>query len=109
MAGLLNASSLMMCPHGGTVQAITSNTRTQAAGDFVLRQSDTFQVAGCPFNVAGVPHPCVQVEWVQPAASSQVIGDFTLTEESLGLCIAADAAVQGTVLINLTQPRVAGQ
>jgi hypothetical protein len=109
MAGLLNASSLMMCPHGGTVQATTNNSRTQAAGDFVLRQSDTFQVAGCSFNVAGAPHPCVQVEWVQPAASSQVIGDFTLTEESVGLCIAADAAVQGTVLINLTQPRVAGQ
>jgi hypothetical protein len=109
MAGFLNAVSVMMCPHGGTVQAVTSNTRTQAAGDFVLRQSDTFLVVGCPFVIGIVPHPCVQVQWVQPAAKSQVIGDFTLTEESVGLCIAPDEAVQGTVLIVFTQPRVAGQ
>jgi hypothetical protein len=109
MAGLLNSSSVMMCPHGGTVQATTTNARAQAAGGFLLRPSDTFLVAGCPFNVAGAPHPCVQVQWVQPALQSQVIGDFTLTEQSVGLCIAADAAVQGTVLITFTQPRVAGQ
>jgi hypothetical protein len=108
MAGLLNASSVLMCPHGGTVQVITSNTRTKAAGDFVLRQSDTFLVAGCPFFVGLLPHPCVQVQWVQPAMQSQAVGDFTLTEQSVGLCTAADQAVQGTVLIVFTQPRVAG-
>ncbi len=58
-------------------------------GDFLVRSSDTFLIAGCPFVVGIVPHPCVQVQWVQPAARSQVIGDFTLTEESVGLCIAA--------------------
>ena len=36
-------------------------------------------------------------------------GDFTLTEESVGLCVAVDQAVQGTVLIVFTQPQVAGQ
>jgi hypothetical protein len=91
------------------VTAITSNTRVKAAGDFVLRSSDTFLIAGCPFILGLVPHPCVQVQWVQPAEQSQVMGDFTLTEESVGLCVAADQAVQGTVLILFTQPQVAGQ
>ena len=88
---------------------ITSNTRVKAGGDFVVRSSDTFVIAGCPFVLGLVPHPCVQVQWVQPAARSQAGGDFTLTEESVGLCVAADQAVQGTVLIMFTQPQVAGQ
>jgi hypothetical protein len=109
MPGLLNASTVMMCPHGGTVTAITSNTQVKAGGDFALRQSDTFLVAGCPFLIVLVPHPCVQVQWVQPAARSQVGGDFTLTEASVGLCVAGDQAVQGTVLIVVTQPQVSGE
>jgi len=109
MAGLLNSSSMMMCPHGGMVQAVTSNTRAKAAGDFVLRASDTFLVTACPFIVGIVPHPCVQVQWVQPAMQSEAAGDFTLTEESVGLCVAADMAPQGTVMIVFTQPRVTGR
>jgi hypothetical protein len=107
MPGLLNTSSMMMCPHGGTVTAISSNTRTKAAGGFVLRSSDTFVIAGCAFNPV-VPHPCVQVRWIQPDTGSQVLGDFTLSEASVGLCVAADQAVQGAVLILFTQPQVAG-
>jgi hypothetical protein len=109
MAGLLNSSSVMMCPHGGTVSAVTANTRVKVAGDFVLRASDTFLIAGCPFILGLVPHPCVQVQWVQPAAQSQVLNDFTLTEDSVGLCVAADQAVQGTVQIVFTQPKVTGR
>jgi hypothetical protein len=108
MPGLLNSSSIMMCPHGGMVQAATSNTHTEAAGDFLLRSSDTFLISACPFILGLVPHPCVQVQWVQPAARSKAAGDFTLTEGSVGLCLAADMAPQGTVIIAFTQPRVAG-
>src|SRR4051812_45821108 len=108
MAGLLNTSSLMMCPHGGTVQATSTNTRAKAAGDFILRPSDVFLIAGCPFVAGVVPHPCVRVQWVVPAARVQAMGDFVLTEQSVGLCLAADAAPQGTVMIMFTQPRVSG-
>jgi hypothetical protein len=109
MPGLLNMSSVMMCPHGGQVQPISSNTRVQAAGDFVLRASDTFLVVGCPFILGLFPHPCMRVQWVQPADESQVLSDFTLTEASVGLCAAADQSVQGPVTIVFTQPRVSGQ
>ena len=108
MANLLNTSSLMLCPHGGTVSVISSNTKTKAAGDFVLRSSDTFLIAGCSFSLPP-PHPCVRVQWVQADTRSQVIGDSTLSEESVGLCVASDKAVQGTVLVSFTQPRVSGQ
>jgi hypothetical protein len=109
MAALLNVSSLLMCPHGGTVTAISANTRVKAAGDFLLRPSDTFTIAGCTLNVAGALHPCVQVQWVQPGLQSKAVGDPTLNEQSVGLCAAGDQAVQGTVLINFTQPRVTGR
>jgi hypothetical protein len=108
MAGLLNTSSVMMCPHGGMVSAISTNTRAQAAGGPILRASDTFTIAGCVLNVAGALHPCVQVRWVQPDARSRVLSDFTLSAQSVGLCVAADQAVQGTVIITFTQPRVSG-
>jgi hypothetical protein len=108
MPGLLNNSSIMMCPHGGTVQPTTSNTRVKAAGDFLLRSSDTFTIAACPFVLGTSPHPCVQVQWVQSDEQSQVMSGLTLSEESVGLCVAADQAVQGTVVIAFTQPRVAG-
>ena len=108
MAGLLTTSSSMQCPHGGMVKVISSDTRVQAVSSFVLRSSDTFTIAGCSFNLGITPHPCVLVQWVQPSLKSQAMGDFTLTEESLGLCVAADMAVQGTVLINFTQAQVSG-
>jgi hypothetical protein len=109
MAGLLNTSSIMMCPHGGTVSAITSNTQVMAAGDPLVRATDTFMIAGCPFVLGIVPHPCMQVQWVQPDTMSQAVSDFTLSEQSVGLCVAADMAVQGTVLITFTQPSVSGK
>ena len=108
MPDLLNTSSVMMCPHGGTVSAVTGNTRTSVGGAFALRQSDTFIISGCLFTTPVGSHPCVRVEWVQPSTRSQAMGDFTLNEASVGLCVAPDEAVQGTVLIVATQPRVAG-
>jgi hypothetical protein len=109
MAGLLNSSSVMMCPHGGTVSAVTSNTKVLAAGDQVLRASDTFVIAGCPFVIGFVPSPCVSVQWIAPDTQSQAVGDFTLSENSVGLCLAGTQAPQGTVLINFTQTQVSGQ
>lgn len=108
MPALLNASSVMMCPHGGTVTAVSANKRAQAAGGFLLRGSDTFTIAGCPFNIAGNLSPCVTVQWVQTDLQSQAMGDFTLNKASVGLCLAATQAPQGTVLITSTQPRVSG-
>jgi hypothetical protein len=107
MPGFLTSASVMMCPHGGNVQAISGNTQVMAAGAPILRASDTFIVAGCAFVIAGVPSPCVTVQWVQAAAQS-TIGDPTLTEASVGLCQAATQAVQGPVIIASTQPSAQG-
>lgn len=108
MPDLLTTASMLMCPHGGTVQIISANTQVMAGGEFVARSSDTFIIAGCTFNISGTPNPCVQVQWVQTVEQSQTLGDFNLNESSVGLCLAATQAPQGTVLINSTQSQVAG-
>jgi hypothetical protein len=108
MANLLNTSSVMMCPHGGTVSVTSSNTKAKAGGDFILRPSDTFTIAGCPLNISGSPHPCTSVKWVVSGLRSKAVSDATLNSDSVGLCLAADQAPQGTVLINSTQTQVSG-
>jgi hypothetical protein len=110
MGGLLTTASVLMCPHGGTVSIVSSNTQATAGGSPLVRPSDTFIIAGCPFTLPGpVPSPCVSVQWMQPDARSKAGGDFTLSEASVGMCLAATQAPQGTVLINTTQAKVTGQ
>jgi hypothetical protein len=109
MGGLLTDSSVLMCPHGGTVQIVTTDSKVQAASGFVVRSSDTFTIVGCPFTVGTAYHPCATVEWVLPSLRSKAVGDSTLTEDSIGFCQAADEAVQGLVQIVLAEARVTGQ
>ena len=109
MASLLTTSSQLMCPHGGTVMICTSSSSAQAAGSPIVRANDTFTVAGCPFTLGISPHPCVLVQWIQPAAQNQCGGDFVLTEQSVGMCLAADQAPQGTVQVVVAQPKAGGR
>lgn len=105
----LNVSSTLMCPHGGTVQIISSNTRVKAGGAFAALATDTFIVSGCPFQIPAVvpiPSPCVLVQWIVPDARSRVNGNFTLSQSSVGLCMSATGIPQGTVLVANTQPQV---
>ena len=107
MSGLLTQSSVLMCPHGGTVNAVTTNTRASAAGSPLLRASDTFLIAGCPFALPSGPHPCMTVQWLVTNLRSKAVGDFTLSDSSVGMCLAGDQAPQGTVIVT-TQARVKG-
>ena len=107
MPPLLTVASTLTCPHGGMVTATPGSVRAQAASP-ILRSSDTFVIAGCVFNVAGAPHPCVSVNWVQAATRVQHGGDFVLNQSSVGLCVAADQTPQGPVVIAETQASVSG-
>jgi len=109
MGNLLNTSSSMMCPHGASVSASSSNSVAKADGAFILRGSDTFTVSGCPFTLpSGTPHPCVRVQWIVTALMHKAAGDLCLTSDSIGLCLAADSAPQGPVQISNTQSKVKG-
>jgi hypothetical protein len=104
MAGLLNTASTLSCPHGGKVTGVPSSGRVSADGAPLLLATDTFMVAGCPF-VPVTPHPCVLVQWQLPAQRSTSGKIQTLTEASVGFCMAADGAIQGPVIVQATQQR----
>src|SRR6266545_3729677 len=107
MAGAsLYLSATLMCPHGGTVSIVTSNARAKGGGGYLVTQSDIFLVAGCAFNVAGAPSPCVTVKWMAADTAVTVGGAPTLSQGSVGLCLNAAQAPQGPVVIAATQPQV---
>jgi hypothetical protein len=107
MAAFLTVDSTLMCPHGGTIIGTPGSIRSQAQSP-VLRVSDTFLVAGCPFNVGGVPNPCVSVRWVQTATRVKHSGELTLNEQSVGLCVSGSQVAQGTAVISATQTEDSG-
>lgn len=110
-APLLTISSSLQCPHGGTVSIVSTNTNAKATDALVLA-SDTFTIAGCPFQIpigtGTVPHPCVKVQWTKTNLMTTVNGTPTLAQDSVGLCLAADQVPQGPVSIVQTQPLVSG-
>jgi hypothetical protein len=103
----LTAASTMMCPHGGTVIAAPSCTRTTIDAP-ILTVSDTFIIAGCAFTIGPAPSPCVAVQWTAPAASVTCCGSPALTAASIGLCLAATQAPQGAVIVAATQSMAEG-
>jgi hypothetical protein len=103
---LMHVGFTVMCPHAGQVSAITSNTRVTVSQQFVATLADTFPIAGCIFNVAGVPSPCVMVIWIVPATRVFVNGQPVILSISAGLC--QGPAPQGAPIVVVTQTRVQG-
>lgn len=106
MADFLTTASTMMCPHGGTIIATTTNTRAQASGAYVVRSSDTFTVAGCPFSNGATASPCSQVVWATQSLKNAV-GDHVLVQDSQGMCM-GPSGTQGTALVDQTQTEGSG-
>jgi hypothetical protein len=108
-APILQFGCTMMCPHGGQVQAVPSQTKVLLEGQPALLVSDTFLILGCPFVIGIVPSPCISVTWTAPAAQVQISGQPPLLQTSLGLCNSPAGAPQGTALISGVQTKVMAQ
>lgn len=109
MAGkALTVSSTLQCPHGGQVMISSGNAGIEAAGASLATASDQFTISGCPFQLPGpTPSPCVSVMWTLPDTRVRVNRAPTLSESSVGLCLSAAGAPQGTVLVVNTQQKAA--
>lgn len=107
---ILNQGCTIMCPHGGQATVVPGNTRVKVGGGFALLATDTFIVAGCPFTVPpGSPMPCLTIQWTAPATRDTVSGTPVLLQTSVGLCLNATNAPQGTAIVSGVQPRVTGE
>lgn len=106
---LLDAGTTIMCPHGGQVTVVPRAVRISLGGKPPLLVDDVATVAGCAFNVSGAPSPCLRVQWLMPATRVTIDSSPVLLSSSVGLCVNAGGAPQGTAIVSGFQIRVQGQ
>lgn len=105
MMRILDNLASYMCPHGGQVTIVTTNSRVKAEGSrYLLRVTDTFLVVGC--TLASIPSPpCVMVRWFNESKRVKVMGVPVLLESSVGLCLNPAGTPQGIVMVMGPQSR----
>jgi hypothetical protein len=102
----INVGATAMCPHGGQITVISSDTRVLASGTPVATLADQFVVAGCAFTVPpGKPQPCFNVQWTTPATRVLINGQPPILQSSTGLALSVDAIPGGPPIVTVTQLR----
>ncbi|QBE66509.1 hypothetical protein [Pseudoduganella lutea] len=107
MIPILTTASTVMCPHGGQALLITSNTDAVIAGAPALLQTDVHPIVGCPFTPVAYS-PCLTIQWVTGATQTSVRGVPMLLQNSVGLCLNAAQAPQGTAIVVQVQQQAKG-
>jgi hypothetical protein len=99
---ILTTASTVMCPHGGQAQLSTTNTDALIDGAPALLQTDLHPIVGCAFTPA-MYSPCLTIRWVSGATQTKVGAVPVLLQNSVGLCLNAAQAPQGTAIVAQTQ------
>ena len=107
MIPILTTTSTVVCPHGGMAQLVTTNTEALIDGAPALLQTDLHPIVGCPFTPV-VYTPCVSIRWVTAAAQTSVRNVPVLLQTSVGLCLNAAQAPQGTAIVVQVQQKATG-
>src|SRR3954471_2985905 len=101
---ILTKSSVILCPHGGTVMHIPlTNQRATVNGESLLFLNDQYIVAGCPFSASQGASPCNRVVWTNPSKNFMAQGKTVLTSASIGLIQTASGIAQGAAIISSFQ------
>jgi hypothetical protein len=104
----MHVGASAICPHGGQISAITTNTRVFVDHQPVVTQNDFFTVLGCTFSLPSGPHPCILTKWIVPSTRLLVNGRPVVLQNSIGMCQSADQSPQGPPNVISTQTRVKG-
>lgn len=106
---LVHVGAVAICPHGGQVSVISTNTRVLVGGQPAATATDNFLVAACPFTIPGPkPQPCMTVRWLVPAQRVRINGQPAVLQTSTGLCHSVEQIPQGPPSVVGVQPRVSG-
>lgn len=101
---VLTMGSPVLCAHGAPALPSAPAARVKLLGQPVVTQPAPHLVAGCPYVTAGVPTPCVTVQWVTAAGRIKSMGQPVLLADSRGIAtetgmpasaVAAHARVKG--------------
>jgi uncharacterized Zn-binding protein involved in type VI secretion len=107
---LVSVGATAICPHGGQVSIISTNTRVLVGGQPVSTLADTFLIAGCPFTIPpSKPQPCIKIQWLMQATRVKVGGQPVILQDSTGMCSSPEQIPQGPPSIIVTQTRVRGE
>lgn len=102
---VLHVGATVICAHAGQAQPTVPDPRVKVGGQPVVTQPNPYAIAGCPFNVAGAPVPCVTGQWVSAATRVRAGEQPILLQDSQAIC-----TPNGTPLtVVSTQVRVKGQ
>ena len=104
----MHIGAIVICPHGGQVLPVTTNTRVLVSGQPVVTFSDTFTILGCVFPLPAPPTPCIKVQWIVPASRVTVNGQPVILQNSVGLCMNPAQVPQGPPNVVQTQMKVTG-
>jgi len=107
MIPILTSASIVMCPHGGMAQLITTNTDALIQGAPALLQTDMHPIVGCSFTPVAYS-PCVLIRWITAATQTSVHNIPVLLQTSVGLCLNAAQAPQGTAIVVQVQQQAKG-
>jgi len=107
MIPILTTTSTVMCPHGGMAQLLTTNTDALIDGAPALLQTDVHPVAGCTFTPVAYS-PCVSIRWLTAATQTSIRGVPVLLQTSVGLCLNAAQAPQGSAIVVQVQQKAKG-
>jgi hypothetical protein len=103
---ILDSGVTIACPHGGQGSVVPRAKRASLGGKPPLLVDDVTTVSGCSFNVSGSPSPCLSVRWQLPATKVSVESTAVLLSSSIGMCVNAAQAPQGTALVTGFQTKV---
>ena len=108
-ANSITTTATLQCPHGGSVQIVSTNAKVRADNAFMATATDTFTVSGCPFQLPTTPptpSPCITVKWLATDMRVKVNSGQTLSRSSSGSCQSALQVPQGAPVIVNTQTKV---
>jgi hypothetical protein len=105
---ILTTASTVLCPHGGSLTLLTSNTIAQVDGSMILLVTDQHPISGCAFMVGTKPQPCVLARWLVGATQTKVNQVPVLLQNSVGLCYSAEQIPQGPPNIVSVQQKAKG-
>lgn len=101
---LLHLGAMVLCSHGGTATPTAPNARVLVSGQPSVTMPAPYVVAGCLFNIAGGPAPCITGQWVAAALRVFSNGQPVVLLDSQSVC-----APNGTPLLpSGAQTRVIG-
>jgi hypothetical protein len=106
MPSIVTIANQILCPHGGQAILVTDNMTLLADGAPALLETDVPAIVGCPFTPGSTYSPCVQIEWRSAAEMLSVGKAGVVLETSVGFCVNAAGAPQGTAVIMGATPSV---